>query len=33
MMRKGLSEIEIFDKNHLKEVYNIAPKQIMMSNH
>lgn len=29
MMRKGLSEIEIFDKNHLKEVYNIAPKQII----
>lgn len=29
MMRKGLSEVEIFDKVHLNEVYHIAPSQII----
>lgn len=29
MMRKGLSEVEAFDETHLKEVYNIKPKQII----
>lgn len=29
MMRKGLSETEIFDRIHMKEVYGIEPKQII----
>lgn len=29
MMHKGLSEVEAFDYNHLKEVYNIKPLQII----
>ncbi len=29
MMHKGLSEVETFDRNHLKEVYNISPLQII----
>lgn len=29
MMRKGLSEVEVFDANHLDEVYHIHPKQII----
>lgn len=29
MMHKGLSEVEAFDENHLKEVYGILPKQII----
>lgn len=29
LMRKGLSETELFDANHLKEVYGIVPKQII----
>lgn len=29
MMRKGLSETEVFDRNHMLEVYGIEPKQII----
>lgn len=29
MMHKGLSEVEAFNEKHLKEVYNIIPKQII----
>ena len=29
MMRKGLSEVEVFDATHLNEVYHIQPKQII----
>ncbi len=29
MMHKGLSEVEVFDKQHLKDVYQIEPRQII----
>ncbi len=29
MMRKGLSEVEVFDRTHMHDIYGIEPKQII----